>query len=71
MELEKRIEAALVHDGFAPLRLLAKRHEIRGILFNHPTRSLALSEGTIKRYLSKIERNGTRNSLPYLYIRIL
>ncbi|OVA01197.1 hypothetical protein BVC80_721g1 [Macleaya cordata] len=65
MLLEKKIEAALVHDGYNPLRIFEARHEIRGILFNHPTRTLALSESTLDRYLGQIARNGTRQSVPY------
>lgn len=65
MLLEKKIEAALVHDGYDTLDILRNRGEIRGILFNHPTRALALSERTLDGYLSEIARNGTRQSLPY------
>lgn len=65
MQLEKKIEAALVHDGYHPLRVFQSRHEIRGILFNHPTRAIALSERTLTGYLSEINRNGTRQSIPY------
>lgn len=42
MLLEKRIEAALVRDGYAPDSILAKRGEIRGIVFNHRPRGIAL-----------------------------
>lgn len=65
MLLEKIIEAALVRDGYAPEALMEKRAQIRGLLFNHPTRGLALSENTLNRYLSQIERDGTRLSTPY------
>ncbi|CDP17418.1 unnamed protein product [Coffea canephora] len=65
MLLEKRIEAALVRDGYAPDSIFAKRGEIRGIVLNHPTRGVALSESTLNRYLSQIERDGTRLSTPY------
>ena len=34
--LEKRVEAALVDDGYDPNTILQRRHQIRGILFNHP-----------------------------------
>lgn len=66
MLLEKKIEAALVRDGFPPHMVLAWRSEIRGLIFNHPTREAALSENTLNRYLSQIERDGTRQSQPYL-----
>lgn len=58
--LERRIEAALVQDGYNPHRIIMQRHEIRGILFNHPTRAVALSERTLDAYINQIERNGTR-----------
>ncbi|KAH0670341.1 hypothetical protein KY285_024930 [Solanum tuberosum] len=49
--LEKRVEAALVGDGFPPQIVLARRSEIRNLLFNHPTRGgAALSENTLNRY---------------------
>lgn len=63
--LERRIEAALVQDGYNPHRIIMQRHEIRGILFNHPTRAVALSERTLDAYINQIERNGTRQSIPY------
>lgn len=66
MLLETRIEAALVADGYDPLSILDRRHQIRGILFNHPTRGMALSERTLNGYLAQIERNGTRQSIPYI-----
>nr|UYX57507.1 hypothetical protein [Nicotiana tabacum] len=66
MLLEKKIEAALVRDGFPPHIVLDWRSEIRGLVFNHPTREAALSENTLNRYLSQIERDGTRQSQPYL-----
>jgi hypothetical protein len=31
--VEERIEAALVHDGFDPETIMAKRHQVRGFLF--------------------------------------
>lgn len=65
MLVEKRIEAALVQDGYAPESVLARIREIRGIVLNHPTRAVALSERTLNGYLSQIERDGTRLSTPY------
>ena len=65
MLLERRIEAALVQDGYNPHRIIMQRHEIRGILFNHPTRAVALSERTLDAYINQIEINGTRQSIPY------
>lgn len=63
MQLEKKIEAALVLDGINPINILNERHQIRGIVF-YP-RGTALSERTLNTYLSQIERSGTRQSLPY------
>jgi len=67
--LEKRVEAALVGDGFPPQIVLARRSEIRNLLFNHPTRGgAALSENTLNRYLGQVERDGTQQSVPYLRV---
>ena len=63
--LEKKIEAALVFDGYAPDQILFRIDQIRGILFLHPTRSILLSERTLDRYLHEIEIHGTRQSVPY------
>ncbi|KAK4839550.1 hypothetical protein QYF36_022740 [Acer negundo] len=68
--LERRIEAALVQDGYNPHRIIMQRHEIRGILFNHPTRAVALSERTLDAYINQIERNGTRQSIPYRRVEL-
>lgn len=61
--LEKKIEAALVDDGYPRERVLEKRHAIRGFLF-YP-RGTALTERTLTQHLEQIERNGTRASVPY------
>jgi hypothetical protein len=63
--IEKKIEAALVFDGYAPDRIRGQIGQIRPILFSHPTRVLLLSEGTLERYLDEIQTNGTRQSTPY------
>ncbi|KAL6310662.1 hypothetical protein AAG906_019333 [Vitis piasezkii] len=63
--LEKKIEAALVFDGYDRNVILLQRHHIRGFLFLHPTRALVLSERTLDRYLNEIQINGTRQSVPY------
>jgi hypothetical protein len=63
--IEKRIEAALVFDGYAPDRIRAQIGQIRPILFLHPSRVLLLSERTMGNYLGEMEMNGTRNSTPY------
>jgi hypothetical protein len=63
--IEKRIEAALVFDGYAPDRIRAQIGQIRPILFLHPSRVLLLSERTLDNYLVEMETNGTRNSTPY------
>ena len=61
--LEKRVEAALVHDGYDPLSIFARRHEIRGFLF-YP-RGTSLSDATLTRHIRQIELDGTRESIPY------
>lgn len=61
--LEKKIEAALVDDGYPRERVLEKRHAIRGFLF-YP-RGTALTGRTLTQDLEQIERNGTRASVPY------
>lgn len=63
--LEKRIEAALVQDGYNPHRIIGNRPEIREILFNHPTGSMLLSESTLNAHINQIERDGIRHSPPY------
>lgn len=63
MQLEKKIEAALVHDGVNPINIKNGRHQIRGVVF-YP-RGTALSERTLNAYFSQIERNGTRQSVPF------
>ena len=47
LDIETKVEAALVYDGYDPRRILANMPEIRGVLFNHPTRGMALSELSI------------------------
>jgi len=67
--VEKRVEAALVQDGFSPQMLSRRKWEIRSILFSHPTRvGTAIAENTLNRYLAQMEREGTRQSLPYLRV---
>ena len=61
--IERRVEAALVADGFDPASILANRHRIRGVLF-YPFWDL-LTERTYRAYVTQIESNGTRESLPY------
>lgn len=64
--IEKRIEAALVFDGYEPALIRGRISEIRECLFAHPTRMLRLSERTLDQYLTEIETNGTRQSRPYI-----
>ena len=63
MLLEKKIETALVHDGLNPINIKNGRHQIRGVVF-YPW-GTALSERTLNAYLSQIEINGTRQSVPF------
>lgn len=62
-DIEKRIEAALVHDGISRVRVLIELNRLRGVLF-YP-RGEPLSPATLARHLEQIALNGTRNSVPY------
>ena len=61
--IEKKVEAALVSDGFHPNTILAKRGQIRGILF-YP-RAKLLSDKTYLDYVKSIDHEGTRACIPY------
>jgi hypothetical protein len=61
--IEKRIEEALLSDGYERDSLLNKRHEIRGFLF-YPQGKPFL-EATYAKYLDHILNHGTHRSLPY------
>ena len=61
--VEERIEAALVHDGFDPKTIMAKRHQVRGFLF-YPS-GTSFSEQTYVDYLKSIDNRGTRACVPY------
>lgn len=64
MLLEKRIEAALVEDGYRPADLIRKRLEVRDVLF-YNNNARPFTEQTLRRYLSQIDNSGTRSSVPY------
>lgn len=61
--VEKRIEAALVSDGFNAESILAKRHQVRGFLF-YPG-GTSLTEQTYVNYVKSIDSHGTRACVPY------
>lgn len=61
--IEKKIEEALLSDGYERDSLLNKRHEIRGFLF-YPQGKPFL-ETTYAKYLDRIMNHGTHRSLPY------
>lgn len=63
LEIEKKIEQALLSDGYSRDSILAKRHQIRGFIF-YP-RGTAFSESTYSEYLDFMENYGTHRSLPY------
>lgn len=70
--IEKRIESALIDDGFSPWRIFHNLPDIRGVLFNHTNsdrENPLLSQRTLLSHLEQIERNGTRQSLPYRRVR--
>ena len=61
--IERKIEQALLSDGYSKENLLEKRHQIRGFLFfPHGT---PLSESTYEKHLKLMENYGTHRSLPY------
>lgn len=59
-EIERLIEAALVHSGFNPTRILHNRHRIRGIVFYPRGRALSLRQ--YRSHLQSIYRLGTRDT---------
>lgn len=60
--IEKKIEKALLSDGYSPDQILGERHKIRGLLFYpHGT---PLSGKTYRNYLDAMENCGTHRSLP-------
>jgi len=61
--IEKKVEAALVADGFRPATLLEKRDQLRGFLF-YP-RGTVLSQKTYLDHLKSIDWHGTRACIPY------
>lgn len=61
--IEKRVEAALVEDGFSPLNIISKRNEIRGIMFSPQGETLSLH--TYQYYVTRLEETGTRSTIPY------
>ncbi|CDP17410.1 unnamed protein product [Coffea canephora] len=61
--IEKRVEEALVSDGFNSERILAKRSDIRSFMF-YPHGKL-LSKNTYLQHAWSIDNLGTRDSVPY------
>lgn len=64
VQIERRVEAALVHDGVDPGALFAYRNHIRQYLLGE-----ARSPRPYLYYLRQIEENGTRASVPYLRVQ--
>jgi len=62
-EIERSIEASLVHDGIPIASLWRNLNLLRAVLF-YP-RGTPLSRATLARYIQQIARNGTRQSTPY------
>lgn len=63
VSIEKKIEQALLSDGYSRDSLIENRHKIRGFaLYPH---GKALSGSTYRRYLSLMENYGTHRSGPY------
>lgn len=69
MCVEKKVEAALVHDGHHPQYIINNRHrnglDLTGIILYNKNSGIALTRRVLTGYLSQIEQLGTRNSLPY------
>lgn len=61
--IEKKVEEALVSDGFHSERILAKRSDIRSLMF-YP-RGKLLSKTTYLQHAWSIDNFGTRDSVPY------
>nr|WRW54473.1 ATP synthase CF1 alpha subunit [Microcos paniculata] len=61
--IERKIEAALVHDGFHPNFIIFHRHRIRGLVFYPQGKPLSLR--SYRRYLNTIYRLGTRETRAY------
>jgi hypothetical protein len=59
-QIERLMEAALVHSGFNPSRIFLNRHRIRGILFYPRGRALSLRQ--YRSHLHQIYRLGTRDT---------
>lgn len=64
--IEKKMEKALLSDGYSRESLFNNRHQIRGLLF-YP-RGAPLSESTYRSYLHYMENFGTHRSKAYLRI---
>lgn len=62
-EIERRIEASLVHDGIPIVSISRNLARLRAVLF-YPE-GTPLSRETLARYIQQIVRNGTRQSTPY------
>lgn len=65
--IEKKVEAALVADGFNPNSIVENRHQIRSVLF-YP-RGTVLSRKTYINYVKHLDSHGTRASIPYRNIK--
>lgn len=63
LQIERRIEEALVNAGYSPESVFYKRHEIRGILF-YPNGEV-LAPRTYYLHLRQIENKGLEVSTPY------
>lgn len=64
--IEKRVEAALVEDGFDPEWILRKYTDLRGYL--HSPFGRILSERTYNSYVTQIENGAVRESQPYIRV---
>lgn len=63
VQIEKHIQAALVERDYSVESLLAKRHQIRGLIFS--PNGEALSQRTYALHLKEILQLGTVQSLPF------
>lgn len=61
--VERRVEAALVADGFHPLSILDRYRDIRHYL--HSPQGELMTPRTYQSYVNQIMEHGTRQSLPY------
>ncbi len=67
LKIEKKLERALLSEGYSRDSLFSKRHQIRGFLF-YP-KGTPFSPATYSHYLYQIQNYGVYHSTPYSRFR--